>query len=48
MKCHFGIELPAPPKPCPECGAKLGEMCGRTYDAGVNDERARCAALVRQ
>jgi hypothetical protein len=26
MKCHAGIEFPQG-KPCPKCGAKLGEVC---------------------
>jgi len=35
MKCHYGIELPDDPsKPCPKCGARMGETCGRAYQAG--------------
>jgi len=26
MKCHAGVEYPSG-KPCPKCGAKLGEVC---------------------
>jgi hypothetical protein len=26
MKCHGGVEFPNG-KPCPKCGAKLGEVC---------------------
>lgn len=26
MKCHAGVEFPSG-KPCPKCGAKLGEVC---------------------
>lgn len=26
MKCHAGVELPSG-KPCPRCGARLGEVC---------------------
>jgi len=26
MKCHAGVEFPSG-KPCPKCGAGLGEVC---------------------
>lgn len=26
MKCHAGVEFPSG-KPCPKCGAELGEVC---------------------
>ncbi len=26
MKCHAGVEFPSG-KPCPQCNAKLGEVC---------------------
>jgi hypothetical protein len=47
MKCHAGVEFPSG-KPCPECGAKLGEVCwpGINQDLlDVNRLRAENANL---
>src|SRR3954462_5177751 len=33
MKCHAGVQFPDG-KPCPQCGAKLGEVCW----PGINND----------
>ena len=40
MKCHAGIEFPQG-KPCPKCGAKLGEVCW----PGINADLLELARL---
>ncbi len=47
--CHYGIELPDDPKkPCPKCGAKMGETCGRAYQAGFRDAYDAAIAILRK
>jgi hypothetical protein len=36
MKCHAGVEYPSG-KPCPECGAKLGEVCWPGINQDLQD-----------
>lgn len=44
MKCHAGVEFPSG-KPCPECGAKLGEVCWPGINADLQElNRLRAAA----
>ena len=40
MKCHAGVEFPSG-KPCPKCGASLGEVCW----PGINADLAELPNL---
>jgi len=43
MKCLAGVEIPSG-KPCPECGAKLGEVCW----PGINAELREVVQLRKE
>jgi hypothetical protein len=43
MKCHAGVEFPSG-KPCPKCGAKLGEVCW----PGINADLLEVAQLRKE
>jgi hypothetical protein len=45
MKCHAGVKFPDG-KPCPKCGAKLGEVCWPGINADLL-ELARLRAALR-
>lgn len=42
MKCHGGVEFPSG-KPCPKCGAKLGEVCW----PGINADLLELVAVKK-
>jgi len=43
MKCHAGVEFESG-KPCPKCGAKLGEVCW----PGINSDLLEVAQLRKE
>jgi len=43
MRCHAGVEFESG-KPCPECGAKLGEVCW----PGINADLLEVVQLRKQ
>lgn len=44
MKCHAGVEFPSG-KPCPKCGAKLGDVCWPGINADLLANKQMRAAL---
>lgn len=44
MKCHAGVEFKSG-KPCPKCGAKLGEVCWPGINADLIANKKMKAAL---
>lgn len=45
MKCHAGVEYPSG-KPCPKCGAKLGEVCWPGINRDLMDVKKLRDALT--